>query len=61
MRLDLVFVVLIVVIGAYNIISERNSSEYAKAGLEQCQYRGNYPIWVKSCTEYLKIKEVTNK
>jgi hypothetical protein len=61
MRLDLVLVVLIIVIGAYNIISEKNSIEYAKSGLEQCQYRGNYPIWVKSCTEYLKIKEETKK
>lgn len=61
MRFDLVLIALIVTIGLYNIMLNSNAEEFAKAGLEECQYRGNSPIWVKSCTEYLKIKVETNK
>ncbi len=35
---------------------EKQSIEYAKAGLEQCKY-GNYKaIWVKDCNSYIKSK-----
>ena len=38
-------------------VNSKNSIEYAKAGLEECQYTSQPAIWVKSCTEYLNAKK----
>ena len=53
----IIVVVLILAFCYGYTVNSKNSIEYAKAGLERCQYRGNKTIWVKSCTEYLNAKK----
>lgn len=46
-------------VGIY--LYEKQSIEYAKAGLEQCNYSRNQTIWVKDCNSYIKSKIEENK
>lgn len=52
-----IIVVLILAFCYVYTVNSKNGIEYAKAGLEECQYRGYKAIWVKSCTEYLNAKK----